>query len=87
MHLIKFIIPGEVTDSINLDKTEFSIFVGSDVKKQTLYNKEDDLLLGDILVSTGSHLFMVDIKKRKKNHPNLDGFFLLFFDYFTLFFF
>ena len=86
MHLIKFIIPGEVTDSINLDKTEFSIFVGSDVKKQTLYNKEDDLLLGNILVSTGSHLFMADIKKSKKTIQTWMVV-LLFFDYFTLFFF
>lgn len=57
----EIIIPEEVKDSISLEGTEFSIF-GSDRKKQTLYNKEDDLLLGGILVSTGSHLFMADTK-------------------------
>ncbi|MBO0481144.1 MBL fold metallo-hydrolase [Candidatus Enterococcus courvalinii] len=57
----EIILPEVVTDSINLGGTEFSIF-GSDVKKQTLYNKEDSLLLGGILVSTGGHLFMADTK-------------------------
>src|SRR5699024_2876682 len=57
----EIIIPEEVKDSISLEGIEFSIF-GSDRKEQTLYNKEDDLLLGGILVSTGSHLFMADTK-------------------------
>lgn len=57
----KIIIPNEIKESINLEDVEFEIF-GNDIKKQTLYNKNDQLLVGGILVSTGSHLFMADTK-------------------------
>ncbi|WP_101772254.1 MBL fold metallo-hydrolase [Peptostreptococcus faecalis] len=57
----KIIIPNEVRDLIKLDNEEFIIF-GNDEKKQTLYNKLDELILGGILISTDSHLFMADTK-------------------------
>ncbi|MGH2189460.1 MBL fold hydrolase, partial [Enterococcus faecium] len=57
----KIIIPNEINESINLEDVEFEIF-GNDIKKQALYNKNDQLLVGGILVPTGSHLFMADTK-------------------------
>lgn len=55
------VIPEEISDKVVLDDQEFTIF-GQDPVKQTLYSKEDNLLLGGILVSTDSHLFMADTK-------------------------
>ena len=57
----KIIIPEEISDKIQLGETTFTIF-GNDLSKQTLYSKEDQLLLGGILVSTDGHLFMADTK-------------------------
>ena len=57
----EIVIPEVVEDAIVLEDTTFTIF-GDDLEKQTLYNEADDLFLGGILVSTGSHLFMADTK-------------------------
>ncbi|WP_232057804.1 MBL fold hydrolase [Listeria sp. PSOL-1] len=57
----KIIIPAPVQSSIQLNGETFTVF-GKDAKKQTLYNKKDQLLLGGILVSTGHHLFIADTK-------------------------
>lgn len=55
------IIPEVVQDSFELAGEKFEIY-GTDAVKQTLYNETDELLLGGILVSTDSHLFMADTK-------------------------
>lgn len=57
----EIVLPEVVEDAIVLGDTTFTIF-GDDLEKQTLYNEADDLFLGGILVSTGSHLFMADTK-------------------------
>lgn len=57
----EIIIPNPVTTQMKLENEVFDIF-GQNAAKQTLYNKNDDLLLGGILISTGSHLFMADTK-------------------------
>lgn len=57
----EIVIPEVVEEAIVLGDTTFTIF-GDDLEKQTLYNEADDLFLGGILVSTGSHLFMADTK-------------------------
>nr|WP_269669862.1 MBL fold hydrolase [Mammaliicoccus sciuri] len=57
----KIIIPKLISGNINFEEEKFDI-IGSNSKKQTLYNKKDNLLVGGILTSTGSHLFMADTK-------------------------
>lgn len=55
------IIPKEVEKNISFGGQNFTIF-GSDPKKQTLYSKDDSILIAGPLVNTGSHLFMADTK-------------------------
>lgn len=57
------LIPEPVGNLISFAGQDFSI-VGHDPAKQTVYNVEDKLLLGGILVATDSHLFMADTKTK-----------------------
>ncbi|WEV44774.1 MBL fold metallo-hydrolase [Streptococcaceae bacterium ESL0687] len=71
----KIIIPEEVKDKVSLEGLDFEIY-GADPKKQTLYERQDKILLGGILVAVGSHLFMADtktIESQKAWIKDLDG--------------
>lgn len=68
----KIIIPEELKTPLKLDTEEFEL-IGKDSTKQTLYNKNDNLLLGGILVADDSHLFMADTKTIESQEKWIDS--------------
>lgn len=57
----EIIIPDPVENELIFADETYKI-VGNDPKKTTLYNADDSLLFGGILISTDSHLFLADTK-------------------------
>lgn len=68
----EIIIPTAIAKELSFEGESFQI-TGKDPAKTVLFNANDQIILGGILISTDSHLFMADTKTIQKQNEWIDS--------------